>query len=72
MSVQKLERVLWRLRKKHPNQNRFTNYELRRAIMFECGTDPQTYKNNRKALLLLGWMKTHYKQYVELTNNDLE
>ena len=59
------------MRKKAPNQSVFTNYELRRAIMMECGTDPKTYANNRKALIILGWIKTHKKQYVELTDDDL-
>ena len=71
MSVQKLERVLWRLRKTKPESNKFTNHALRQAIMFECGTDPQTYRNNRKALGMLGWISSQGTKYVILTNNDI-
>lgn len=70
MSVEKLERVLWRLRKNNPNTNKITNHELRRAIMHECGTDPSTYTKNRKALAYLGWIKAR-KSMIILTNKDL-
>ena len=53
MGIDKLERVMWRLRKKHPKQNYITNHELRRAIMHEIGTDPTTYTKNRKVLINL-------------------
>ena len=71
MTVEKLERVLWRLRKRKPGVNRFTNHELRRAIMYECGTDPHTYKYNRKALRDLGWIRNHGKKWIHLTGADL-
>ena len=70
MSVEKLERVLWRVRKRNPNKTQITNHELKRAIMYECGTDPKTYTNNRKALIVLGWLRSR-GNYVELTDNDL-
>jgi len=73
MSVQKLERVLWRVRKRNPNKQEVTWIELKRAIMYECGTDPKTYKNNKKALTTLQWIKASKfsKQRVVLTDKDL-
>ena len=71
MSIQKLERVMWRLRKRHPGRSKVTNLQLRRAIMYDCGTDPLTYRNNRKALMVLGWIKKHKTKQVILTNKDL-
>ena len=73
MTVENLQRVLWRLRKKLPNTEHPmpSNAELRRAIMHECGTDPATYRNNRKALLLLHWIRIHNKKRIILTNKDL-
>jgi len=72
MSVEKLERVMWRLRKRNPNNRNPTWMELRRAIMYECGTDPVTYYNNRKALIVLQWIKSHSKSKLWITNKDIE
>ena len=69
VSVDRLERALWRLRKL--KRETVTNHELRRAIMLECGTDPKTHRNNRKALLDLGWVTPKGKSKVCLTGNDL-
>ena len=71
MSVEKLERVLWRVRKNNPNTKRITYYALKRAIMYECGTDPKTYKSNVTALRTLGWIKKHSQSQCELTDKDL-
>lgn len=72
MTVQQLERILWRLRSKmSKGHNYVTNMELRRAIMLECGTDERTIKKHRKALINLGWAKTAGTQAIELTNADL-
>lgn len=71
MSIEKLQRVLWRLRKRNKGITNIANYELRRAIMFECGTHPFTYRTTRKALLILKWIKSHKKHYFILTGNDL-
>jgi hypothetical protein len=71
MSVEKLERVLWRLRSSKPDQVTFTNKELRKAIMYECGTDPITYTKNRTALKHLGWIRARNNKYIRLTNADL-
>lgn len=70
VTVEKLERVMWRVRKNNPNKTRIKHIELRRAIMFECGTSPATYKNNRRALVILGWIKSD-KNHVRLTDEDL-
>ena len=71
MSVEKLERVLWRLRKRCPDNNYPKWNELTRCIMYECGTDPLTVRNNRKALVTLGWIVTLKGRKVRLTGNDL-
>ena len=71
MSVEKLERVLWRLRKRCPGTDTPPWIELKRCIMFECGTDPATYRNNRKALVTLGWVKSYSGKRCCLTNKDL-
>ena len=70
MTIEKLERVMWRLRKLAAT-DKPTHNELRRAIMYECGTDPSTYTNNKKALLVLGWIVPYNKSRFVLTNNDL-
>ena len=71
MSVESLQRVMWRLRSSKPKTKKFTNKELKRAIMYECGTDPRTYYANRKALKDLQWIKTHGKSLILLTDKDL-
>ena len=73
MTIEKLERVMWRLRKLYPGVNhpKPTNAELRRAIMYECGTSPVTYRRNRKSLIDLGWLRTFNKVRTRMTNNDL-
>jgi len=71
MSIEKLERVLWRVRKKCKNHERIPNHELRRAIMYECGTHPNTYKTNRKALFTLKWIVSNGGNHVKLTDKDL-
>jgi hypothetical protein len=62
---------MWRVRKTSPNCNNPTNDVLRRAIMFECGTDPATIRNNRKALIVLDWIRAVNKKRFRLTNKDL-
>lgn len=79
MSIEKLKRVMWRLRKIiHDRQLetrdksiRATNMELRRAIMLEIGTDWKTGSRNRRALINLRWIKSHGKNRVQLTDRDL-
>lgn len=71
MSVEKLSRVMHRIRRWNPNEDKVTYVHLRKAIMLECGTDPSTYTKNVKALKLLGWIKTWSKKKCLLTNDDL-
>ena len=71
MTIDRLERVMWRLREKYPQREKITNAELRRAIMYECGTDPTTYYNNRKALKDLQWIRVYRKKHVIITNKDI-
>jgi len=39
--------------------------------MYECGTDPLTYRNNRNALITLGWIKTYAGKRLQITDKDL-
>lgn len=71
MTINKLERVMWRLRVNNPNIDKVLNKQLRMAIMKECGTDQRTYARNREALIKLGWIKTRGNKWVILTNQDL-
>ena len=67
MTVEKLKRVVWRLQElQHP---RFSLKEVRRAIMFECGTDERTIKRNLKKLKELGFLK-HLHGYVFEIGDD--
>lgn len=72
MSVERLERVLWRVRKNNPDASQMHLNELRRAIMLECGTDPRTFKLNHRALLTLKWIKPYKKTMFKLTDEDLK
>ena len=75
MGINKLERVMWRLRqlRKDAEVNKlcFTNLELKRAIMYECGTDDRTYYKNRKALKELGWIKRKGPKRILVTEKDI-
>jgi hypothetical protein len=70
MTIERLERVLWRLRKRNPGKSEIKLFELKRAIMYECGTDPKTYYKNKAALVTLGWIKSRGKT-IELTGRDI-
>jgi len=61
---------MWRLRKRNPGKVYIKYQELKRAIMYECGTHPKTLKSTRAALVTLGWIKTR-KNKIELTDKDL-
>ena len=71
MTIEKLERVMWRLRKNNPNIETPTCIELKKAIMQEIGTDPRTYNTNRRALTRLRWIKAYGRTRVQITNRDL-
>ncbi len=71
MGIERLQRVMWRLRKRNPGEVIVSIRELERAIMYECGTSRQTYKDNKRALRKLGWIRAHGKIAVKLTGVDL-
>ena len=71
MTIEALERVMWRIRKNNPNNLKPTNHELQRAIMYECGTSMRTYYDNRKSLITLGWIRKYNSKRIRLTNNDI-
>ena len=70
MSIEKLRRVMLRVRAKHPGKNWIRRDDLWRAIAVECGTSRMTYFENKKALVKLGWLKQR-KSNFRLTGNDL-
>lgn len=71
MTIEKLQRVMWRLRKTNPGVQKPTNQELRKAIMWEVGTDPRTYTKTKKSLIQLGWIKTNGNKRIRITDRDL-
>ena len=71
MSVERLERVLWRLDKIKENE-RILLSNLKLAIYKECGTDPRTLKTNIKALLELGWLKRNNRHVFVITGEHLK
>ncbi len=71
MTIEKLERVMWRLRSEQPHGNTFPNKRLRVAVMYEIGTDSRTYHKTREALKELGWIKTVGKVHFELSGKDI-
>ena len=71
MSLDKLKRVLWRLRSNNKNTQFITNNELKRAVMRECGVHIRTYRDNRKSLVDLGWIKSVGSKRIRLTDEDL-
>lgn len=72
MPINKLERVLWRLRKMNPGTDCHKWHDLRIAIIKECGFSPETYQRNRKALITLGWIRGKNNKKFYLTGDDLE
>ena len=70
MGIDKLKRVMWRIREMQPGKVFVSREYIQRAIMLECGTWPLTIRNNRKALIRLGWLRTRKTKY-ELTDKDL-
>lgn len=72
MTIDKLKRVMWRLRAKNPDVKRPTYAMLERAIMHECGTSRMTYFANKSALTKLGWIRAFNRVRFTLTNLDLE
>jgi len=73
MTVEKLKRILQRVRARNPGQDIIKRNELEQCIMIECGTCKATYFNNKRALVKLGWIKAYpgSKHKIEITGKDL-
>jgi hypothetical protein len=71
MGIDKLKRVMWRLREKHPDLSYVPTKDLEHAIYIECGTDFRTRTNNINAILRLKWLKHKHRDvyYCPDTNN---
>jgi hypothetical protein len=69
MTIEKLERVMWRLT--NTKTDYYLNQELERAIMYEIGTDIRTYKANRKRLIKLGWIRSKGNKRITVTGKHL-
>ena len=72
MTIEKLERVMWRIRKYADGRDYISNTMIRKAIMFECGTSPSTIRDNRKAMKALGWIRARNKRSMYITDKDIE
>ena len=70
MSIERLERVMWRMEKIKKNE-KVLKSQLELAIMKECGTDDRTIKMNIKALLKLKWLVRHYRHVFTITGEHL-
>lgn len=57
MSIEILKRIVWRLEEKYPADSLIPRSALRKAIMFEAGTDERTIKKQIKLLKELKWIK---------------
>ena len=57
MSKEQLERVIWYLREKDAGKKKRSWSELRLAVMNTIGTSVQCFKDNKKSLVLLKWIK---------------
>lgn len=68
--VNKLKRVIWRLKEEYPNKEYYLKRHLINAIIMECGIDDRTIETNLKALKTLGWIKAKRKMYF--INEDAE
>ena len=71
MSIRKLERVMWRVRKEWTQNTKPSYACLRKAIMIECGTSYAAYRDNLAALRKLGWIKSYNRKRFRLTDKDL-
>jgi len=72
MGIDKLQLVMWCLRKRYKPGQAIPNQDLARAIMLKIGTDPMTISKNRRALKKLGWIRPINRRYFELTDMDIE
>ena len=58
MGIDRLKRVVWRLQELH--KKTFSLKELRKAVIYECGTDDRTIDRNIARLKEVGFI--HCKQ----------
>lgn len=70
MGIDKLRRIMLRIRARHPDLKSIKIDDLKRVVIIECGTSPTTYKNNKNALVKLGWLAKRKKRFV-ITGKDL-
>lgn len=68
MSIERLKRVLWRIQEWNKAQY-FTEHDLRRAIMLECGTHEFTITRNKKTLIELKMIKRTANSVYEIVND---
>jgi len=68
MSVETAKRIIWRLQEL--NKPEITQMELRRAIMFEAGTDQRTIQRNINILLELKFLKRVRKRVFVFGTDD--
>lgn len=66
MSIEKLKRVMWRIMEL--NRDPLLMTHLRKAIMFECGTDERTITHCISKLSELGWIKRKSRHSWYVTN----
>lgn len=64
MGIEKLKRVMWRLKEKNPTLKVILKHDLENAIMWECGTAYVTIFDNRAALIRLGWIKRQSRYFT--------
>ena len=71
MGIDKLQRVMQRLRLEWTANSKPSYDVLRRAIIKEIGSSPSTYYQNKDALTRLGWIKTYNQKRFRMTDRDL-
>jgi dynactin complex subunit len=70
--VNKLKRVIWRLKEEYPNKEFYLKEDIRRTIIMECGIDERTIATNIKALKELGWLKCQRKRFFIVEGKDYD
>lgn len=61
--IEKLKRVMWRLKEEHGHREYMTRSDVEKAIMMECGLDDRTVRNKLKALKTFKWIRCERKMY---------
>lgn len=70
MSIQKLKRVMWRLREMNKGNRILHTSMLRKAIMLEIGTDEVTIKRNIQKLKELEWIDQRTRHIFHVEDYD--